>query len=253
MIYTCSLQSGSNGNCFYVETPDVKLIFDAGISGRMARQRLEEHERDIRDVDAVIISHNHTDHVKYAGVYNRKYSLPVYITPGSWQVSRSMLGRVHDLNHFQPGDSLRFADTLVETVPTPHDGVDGVAFSVRNGDKRLGIFTDLGHCFDGLNELLSSLDGVYLESNYDPEMLENGPYPPWLKKRIMGDGGHISNEEASQLVCDCAANLKLLVLSHLSQFNNEPEIALNTAQSILGEDFPIAIAQRTHASEMFVL
>ncbi|MCK4627759.1 MAG: MBL fold metallo-hydrolase, partial [Sedimentisphaerales bacterium] len=128
MIFTCSLQSGSNGNSFYVETNDVRLLFDAGISARSSKQRLAEHERDIRDVEAVIISHNHSDHIKHAGVLHRRFSLPLYMTPGAWHASRGKLGIVNDVRLFEAGDCLQFGSTTVQTVPTAHDGIDGVAF-----------------------------------------------------------------------------------------------------------------------------
>jgi len=253
MISTCSLQSGSNGNCIYVETNDARLLFDAGISSLSAQRRLAQYERNIREVDAVIISHNHSDHLRHAGVFHRKFSMPVYITNGAWQAGRSMLGIVKETCFFEPGQILQFGETTVETVPTPHDGVECVAFVITSQNTSLGIFTDLGHCFEGIDKWLSKLDGLYLESNYDPEMLSNGPYPVWLKQRIQGLGGHISNGEAAQLVSESASGLKLLILSHLSEHNNRPELALATAREILGSSMPIALAERTGASEMFTI
>ncbi len=253
MIFTCSLQSGSNGNSFYVETNDVRLLFDAGISARSSKQRLAEHERDIRDVEAVIISHNHSDHIKHAGVLHRRFSLPLYMTPGAWHASRGKLGIVNDVRLFEAGDCLQFGSTTVQTVPTAHDGIDGVAFVISSINNKLGIFTDLGHRFEGIEKWITELDAVYLESNYDDEMLTNGPYPHWLKNRIRGDGGHLSNTEAAQLVDDSAQELQLLILSHLSEHNNSPEIALATARDILGKGFPIAMAHRGQVSEMFTV
>jgi len=252
-MLTCSLQSGSNGNSFYVETDDVRLLFDAGISARSSEQRLAEHDRDIRDVEAVIISHNHSDHIKHAGVLHRRFSLPLYMTPGVWRASRGKLGAVNDVRLFDAGDCLRFGSTTVETVPTAHDGIDGVAFIISSENKKLGIFTDLGHRFEGIEKWITELDALYLESNYDDEMLDNGSYPHWLKNRIRGDGGHLSNTEAAQLVDDSAQGLQLLILSHLSEHNNSPETALATARDILGEAFPIAMTQRSQVSEMFTV
>jgi phosphoribosyl 1,2-cyclic phosphodiesterase len=253
MISTCSLQSGSNGNCFYVETADTKLLFDAGVSGRAAQLRLAQHGRDIREVDALIISHNHSDHVRHAGVYQRKFSIPLYITPGAWQASRGMLGQVPDIRFFEPGQFLQFDTTVVESVPTPHDGVDCVAFVISCAGKKLGIFTDLGHRFEGLDRWITELDALYLESNYDPDMLDRGDYPFWLKRRIRGAGGHLSNGEAAQLVNETASSLQLLILSHLSEHNNHPELALATARDILGMNFPVTLAGRSEVSEMFTI
>jgi phosphoribosyl 1,2-cyclic phosphodiesterase len=250
-IFTCSLQSGSNGNCIYVETPDARLIFDAGISGKVAQQRLACYQRELDQADGLIISHNHSDHVKGAGVFHRKFQVPLYITTGAWKATKNKLGSVREVQHFSPGEILCFGTTRVETIPTAHDGIDGVAFIVAYGDKRLGIFTDLGHPFAGLADHLMELDGLYLESNYDPEMLENSAYPGWLKKRIRGEGGHLSNREASYLVRTCGQKLRFLVLSHLSEHNNSPALALETAQEILASIVPVYLAPRTGVSDAF--
>jgi len=252
-MFTCALQSGSNGNCIYVETPDARLLFDAGISAQCAGKRLADHGRDITKVDALLISHNHSDHVRSAGIFQRKFGHPLYITAGAWQKCRTRLAPVCDVRHFEPGEQLRFGSTSVETVATAHDSVDGVAFVVGDEFTRLGIFTDLGHRFDGLEDWIGSLDAVYLESNYDPQMLADGPYPPWLKRRITGSGGHLSNIEAARLVLDCGRQLKLLILSHLSEHNNHPDVALETARELLGPELPIVLAPRTAVSEMFCL
>jgi len=252
-MLTCSLQSGSNGNSIYVETPDVRLLFDAGISGKIAQQRLNQHGRDLHQVDALLISHNHSDHISSAGVFQRRCSFPLYITPRTWQSCRARLAPVTDLCHFHSGEKLEFGTTTVETIPTAHDGTDGCAFVIIHNGKKLGIFTDLGHCFDGIEDCIAQLDALYLESNYDPEMLANGPYPPWLKNRIIGPGGHLSNFEAADLVRQAGKNLQLLILSHLSEHNNHPDLALATARQYLPADLPIAIAPRTSASEMFTL
>lgn len=250
-MITFSLQSGSNGNCIYVETPDARLLFDAGISGRAAKERLVQHGRAIEDVNAIIISHDHRDHVCGAGVFQRKFGLPIYLTGKTYNACRSQLGTVRDLRYFDAGCELQFGSTVVGTVSTAHDGADGVAFTVISEGKKLGVFTDLGHRFDGLEEWISGLDMLYLESNYDPQMLNSGPYPPWLKRRICGQKGHLSNMEASELVRDCGGRLQLYILSHLSEQNNNPAVAMRTAKSILGGDFPLAVAPRTAVSEVF--
>lgn len=252
---TCALQSGSNGNCFYVETPDVRLLFDAGISGRAARGRLAQHGRDIAEVDALILSHNHTDHTRGAGVFHRLFSLDVYMTPRVWQATRDQIGAIDPqrLHHFDPGQSLQFGNTEVLTVPTAHDGYDGVAFIVRSRGKNLGIFTDLGHRFTGIEECISPLHLIYLESNYDPQMLAAGSYPPWLKQRISGDKGHLANHEAGELARDAGGSLQRLVLSHLSEHNNDPQIALNTVRQHVPADLSVSIAPRYDTTEMFII
>lgn len=254
-IVTCALQSGSNGNCIYVETQDARLLFDAGISGKVARQRLAEHGREITDVDAVIMSHDHSDHSRCAGVFHRKYDLELYMARRVWQATRDRLGAVEQrrLHEFEPGETLKFGGTEVATVPTAHDGCGGVAFVVTHEGKSLGIFTDLGHRFEGIEECIGRLHLVYLESNYDPQMLAAGPYPKWLKERIAGDGGHLANAEAAQLAKDAGGRLQRLILAHLSEHNNRPELAVATAREHVGMELPISVALRHGVTEMFAV
>ena len=183
----------------------------------------------------------------------RRYGMPLYATAKTYRASRAKLGDVEQPVHFRAGAAIEFGGTVVQTIPTAHDGADGVAFVVMYGGKRLGIFTDLGHRFPGIADWLNGLDGLYLESNYDPQMLRTGPYPAWLKHRIVGSKGHLSNVEAAELVGDGADRLQLLVLAHLSEHNNCPELALETARALAPADLPIVVASRTCASEMFVV
>jgi phosphoribosyl 1,2-cyclic phosphodiesterase len=249
-MHVISLQSGSNGNCIYVETGGVKLLFDAGISGNRAKDRLARQGRDIAGVDAVLISHDHVDHSRCMGVYHRKFGLPIYATAKTHRAaSRFDLGDIEDLRHFTAGETLPFGKVTVETISTPHDGVDGVVFVVDDGTYRLGILTDLGHVFEELEAVIGSLDAVLLESNYDPEMLANGPYPEFLKQRIEGPGGHISNIEAAEVLKSSSSNrLKWVCLAHLSEDNNTPALALKAHSRILGKRLPIFVATRFEAS-----
>ncbi len=248
-----SLQSGSNGNCYHVQAGGARLVFDAGISGKRADTRLAAAGLDIRDADAVIISHDHADHVGCAGIYHRKFKLPVYMTPqtlkAAWQ--RVPLGKFRGVSHFCCGDVLKFDGVSVQTIPTPHDGADGSAFVIDDGKHRLGILTDLGHVFAGLADLISSLDAVILESNFDPRMLEAGLYPPFVKRRIRGPGGHLSNIESAELIRRHGkGRLQWLCIAHLSQNNNTPELALETHRKTLGRTLSIRLAGRHAATEV---
>jgi len=247
-----SLQSGSNGNCIYVESGSVRLLFDAGISGKQAELRLAAHGRDIRDITAVVISHDHSDHVRCLGIYQRKFQLPVYVTAKTIRAAtaRRDLGRLGDVRPFRAGAMLPFGPVTVETIPTPHDGADGVAFVVGDGRRRLGILTDLGHVFPGLAETVASLDAALLESNYDPAMLDNGPYPASVKRRIRGPGGHLSNAEAAELLAGAGGGLRWACLAHLSGENNSPSLALRTHRGLLGSRFPLHLASRRGATDV---
>jgi phosphoribosyl 1,2-cyclic phosphodiesterase len=249
-MLTCSLQSGSNGNCIYVEAAGVRLLFDAGISGRQARGRLAQHDRDIHDVDAVILSHRHGDHTRCAGVYQRSYNLPLYMTPATHLAIKPFVGKLTDVRTFQPRDTLTFGPVSVHTIATPHDAAESVAFVISAEGRHLGIFTDLGHPFRDLAGALADLHAVYLESNYDAVMLATGGYPEELKARIRGDGGHISNDEAVELLRRCLPRPKWVALSHLSEHNNDPNLALETHRATLGQAYPLWAASRYRASDL---
>jgi phosphoribosyl 1,2-cyclic phosphodiesterase len=251
LVLTFSLQSGSNGNAIYVEAAGVRLLFDAGISGRQARLRMAQHDRDIRSVQAVLLSHGHSDHTRFAGVYQRALKVPVYATLATAHAAAAYSSKKGEVRLFLPGDTLHFGAVSVHALPTPHDAEQSVAFVVTCEGQRLGILTDLGHPFAALARLLPDLDAAYLESNYDPDMLAAGSYPPELKARIRGDGGHLSNVEAAALIKGCGRRRpKWIALAHLSEHNNSPELALETHRAVLGRHYPLTVASRYRVSEV---
>lgn len=245
------LQSGSNGNCFFVASGGTQLVIDAGISGSQAERRLHDHGYEIRESAALLITHDHRDHAQNLGIYHRKFRLPVHITePTLRQVRRwCNLGNLGEgVRHFRPGDSIGFGPLTVTSIPTPHDGVDGVAFVISDGQHRVGILTDLGHEFDGLRDVLRSLDAVVIESNYDEQMLEQGPYSPGLKQRIRGPGGHLSNRETAELLRSAGENLRWACLCHLSAENNHPHLALETSRELVRESVELYVSHRDRAT-----
>jgi phosphoribosyl 1,2-cyclic phosphodiesterase len=252
-MQTFSLQSGSNGNSIFVQAGETGLLIDAGISGRQLKLRLAAHGKSVSDIHAVLITHDHNDHARHAGVYDRLFSIPTYITRKTHEHVRSILGKTRYTREFVAGQSFCIQDTAVHTIPTPHDAVDGVIFVIEHKDRRLGIFTDLGHPFSALGPLLANVDAAYLESNYDEQMLETGPYPPMLKARIRGSGGHISNFEAAELLADCNRRPQWIALAHLSNENNSPQLALQTHRDRLGSDYPLWVASRYEPSELYTV
>lgn len=255
-ITAFSLQSGSNGNCIYVETGGVKLLFDAGINGVQAEKKLAATGRDIRDVDAMIISHDHGDHIRYAGIYQRKFGIPLYVTQKTLDISvrRHPIGKLNDVRFFQSDDRIDIKDVTIQAVPTPHDSEDGAAFVVTSDKKSLGIMTDLGHAFHGLEDLICSLDAVFIESNYDPGMLERGPYTAFLKKRIRGPEGHLSNLEAAELLRRASREkLKWACLAHLSEQNNKASLAIATHRKIVHPGMLLHIASRYATSDILTV
>lgn len=248
-MLTFSIQSGSNGNCIYVEANGARLLFDAGVSGNCTAKRMAQHGRDVRDAQGVIISHDHIDHIQCAGILQRKFGIPIYVTRKTLAATHCRLGRMADVRHFESGDTLEFGHVRVHTVRTPHDAADGVAFVVECESRKLGILTDLGHPFPGLQSLIAELDAAYLECNYDPEMLEFGTYPEILKERIRGHGGHISNNEAAQLLKSCTKKRpKWIAVAHLSQENNRPELAFEAQYRAVSRDYPVYHASRYDCS-----
>ena len=255
-FFAIALQSGSSGNCIYVQAGSTRLLFDAGISAKKIQNRLQPFGIALHQVDAVMLSHEHSDHVSSARVLARRHHLPMFASRGTAAMlrERGVLGAGAALHAFCAGETLRFGTVSVETLPTPHDGVDGVAFIVDAGSQRLGILTDLGHVFDGLREAVRSLDGAFLESNYDPAMLENGPYPASLRARVAGPGGHLSNGEAAELLRSCAgARMKWATLAHLSENNNSEAIARETHRALGRPGLPVHVASRNAATGIFQL
>lgn len=241
------LQSGSAGNCCFVEANGVRLLLDAGLSATRVARRLTSAGVELGRIDAIVVTHDHSDHVGAAGPLCRRLGAPLCITEATWAASRHAIREVPAVRHFVAGDEIGFASTLgtltVRTIPTPHDAADGCVFVVDDGRSRLAVMTDFGHAFPALQAALADCDAALLESNYDAQLLSAGGYPVWLKRRIAGGRGHISNAQAAALLRDHGRRLRWCCLGHLSQENNRPELALATARAAVG-DLPLHLAPR---------
>ena len=250
-----SLQSGSDGNCIYVETSSGRFLVDAGLSVRETGRRLALAGRRLSDIDALLVTHEHTDHSLSAGTLSNRYGIPTYVTAATEEAicRRRRFPSLCSARHFSPGACLDFGAVHVETLRTPHDSVEGSVFVIEDGGLRLGILTDLGHVFDGLGEVVRSLDAVFLESNYDPDMLRCGKYPAFLKQRISGKGGHISNEESARLVAEAGKSFSWVCLAHLSGENNTPDVAAWTHREIAGPVQKLHVAPRGRIGEELVV
>jgi phosphoribosyl 1,2-cyclic phosphodiesterase len=244
-----TLQSGSSGNCVFVCSNHTCVLFDAGISGSKAQSRLAEYGYDIRDCQALVLSHEHYDHISGVGVFHRKFGLPVYANQRTWiaTCNKASTGDIGCPNHFVSGKPFQIGSLRIEPIRTPHDAIDGVCFIIEDtqSGQRFGLLTDLGHVFRGLQKVIGTLDAVLIESNYDEQMLRCGPYPQHLKDRISGKRGHISNDDAAQLLDECnAGQLQWVCLGHLSAHNNSPEVALATHRERYGDRFAMFCADR---------
>lgn len=222
-----SLNSGSNGNCYYVGNEREAVLVDAGISCREIERRMSRLELDIRKVKALFISHEHSDHIKGAEVLSKKYELPVFITRSTLLCSGLQLDqlRVRSFEAYRP---VAVGGLSVTAFPKLHDASDPHSFIVEGKGIKIGVLTDIGEPCEHVVRNFRQCDAAFLEANYDEEMLEQGRYPYYLKKRIRSDKGHLSNLQALQLFTrHRPPALSLLLLSHLSKDNNCPELALN--------------------------
>lgn len=246
-----ALQSGSSGNCIYVESGGTRLLFDAGISGICAQNRLSAFGIDIRSADALFVTHDHSDHTSSVNTFHRKFKIPVWMTLRTCEAVRAKGLKVPgNVEHFCSNTRFQFKNLWIEAISTAHDAADGVCFVVDDGRKRFGICTDLGCVFPALPQVLDSLDGVLLESNYDPEMLRNGFYTPWAKKRIQSPAGHLSNEESAHLLAEHGSRLERVLLGHISHENNTEELVMETHRKIIGKEFQCDLAHHFACSDL---
>lgn len=223
-LQIASLNSGSNGNCYYIGNDHEAILVDAGLSCRETEKRLLRLNLNINLIKAVFISHEHTDHVFGLPVLTRKYNLPVYITERTRLSSglRLQPQLVHTFNSYEPVD---IGDIIVHGFPKHHDAADPHSFIVSGSGTRVGIFTDIGNPCNNVIDSFSQCNAVFLESNYDEAMLMNGRYPYHLKQRIRGGKGHLSNKQAYEMFTGCRSPfMSHLLLSHLSRENNSHEI-----------------------------
>lgn len=235
--YFCQLASGSKGNALYVKGGETAVLFDCGLSGRELERRMAERALDPATLSAVVISHEHTDHVSGAGVVCRRYGIPLFITEATCAGSVKQLGKTKSMEIRTMESGLRFAIGSMEIHPfsISHDAADASGFRVSTGGSVLGIATDLGVAGHLVREHLSGCTALVMESNHDPELLYANPNYPWpLKQRVRSRVGHLSNEEAATLLGDLdRSRLAHLVLAHLSEENNTPALAMEAAGTVL--------------------
>jgi len=228
------LGSGSRGNCVFVESGDTCVLIDAGFSGKEIANRLARIGREISCLDAVFVTHEHHDHIHGVGVMSRRCRIPVFANAGTYRSGGKTLTKLHKRCEFQTGDRTVFNDLEVHSFAISHDTADPVGFVVGNGEERLGICTDTGAASRLISRRLGNCTGLVLEFNHDPDMLKNGPYPESLKQRVKSSQGHLSNGDGAGLLASVLHdNLKRIVLAHLSETNNLPEIAYRAARGVI--------------------
>lgn len=253
-----SIASGSSGNCIYVGSDTTHLLVDTGISKKRTEEGLNEIGISLQDMDGILITHEHADHISGLGVISRKYHIPIYATQRTIDAIKlsSSLGKL-DEDLFCPikaDESFMIKDIKCNPMHTSHDAADPVAYRFKSGGKKVAIATDLGTYNDYTVECLKGMDAILIEANHDVHMLQVGPYPYPLKRRILGDRGHLSNELSGQLLSEILHDkLQAVVLGHLSKENNLPELAYETVRleinmadnAYKADDFPIYVARRS--------
>lgn len=216
------LGSGSKGNCTYIESGDDKILIDAGFSGKEIERRLGSINRSAAQLRAILITHEHNDHIAGAGVLSRRYGLPVYLNELTYQASAKKLGKINELEHFVTGESFCIGDLSIHPFSISHDTADPVGFVLKNEKGSIGYCTDTGRLTRLIAHHLAHCSALVLECNHDPHMLRTGPYPFPLQQRISSSTGHLCNEDALEFALDLTArNLRCLFLAHLSETNND--------------------------------
>lgn len=260
-----SLASGSSGNCYYLGNREYGILIDAGIGVRTIKKALKEKDIPFESIIALFITHDHADHIKSAGVLGEKYFLPVYTTEEihvGMNKNYSMTEKIYQSKRVLCKDkTLELRDFAITAFEVPHDGTDNVGYFIEYKGKRFVFATDLGHIPREVAGYLAQANYLVLEANYDTEMLKNGRYSPYLKQRVAGDNGHMSNCDTAEFLASVYdKKLEYVFLCHLSQDNNHPELAFKTVEYRLGQDsikvgkdLHLAVLKRTTPSELYEL
>ncbi|WP_366923603.1 MBL fold metallo-hydrolase [Metallumcola ferriviriculae] len=231
-----TLFSGSSGNAIYIESDESSILVDAGLSGVRIQTALETIGRSASQLDAILVTHEHRDHICGVGVLSRRFDIPVLATKDTWTAMKSTVGKITDKNKIclGPGERKAVQDIGIDFFATSHDAVDPCGYVFSHGHERMGLLTDTGCLHEHMDEALTGCQCLVLEANHDMEMLINGPYPWHLKQRIRGNRGHLSNDAAGEALSRfVTADTCRVVLAHLSAENNLPELAMAAAVGIM--------------------
>ncbi len=262
-IRFCSLASGSSGNCEYLETDKVRILIDSGLSGIQIQKKLCSIGVEPNTVDCILVTHEHKDHTKGVGVLSRRFNIPIYANQKTWESMEKDIGNIEDSNIkiFKTEKEFEISDLGVLPFKTSHDAEDPVGYSFYYKNKKISIATDTGYATSDIKKRIKGSDILMIESNHDVEMLKAGRYPWFLKKRIMSNDGHLSNEDAGDLIKEVLnGNNETVILSHLSKENNFPDLAYQTVKNVLdesgiviNEDINVEVALRDIPTKVYSL
>ncbi len=257
-----SLSSSSTGNCLLVESDESRILFDVGISMKKINTELDKIGLSLSDISAIFITHEHSDHCKSLETINKKYNIPIYTNLETWETLNKTYTKIKDesKNIIDINSKIKFNDISIKSFETNHDCSNSCGYTIEKDNKKISIATDLGTVTDSVYNSLKKSSFVFIESNYDTNMLDVGNYPYQLKKRIASNVGHLSNTQCSQTICKLYKdNTKKFMLGHLSKENNFPELALKTLENTLISnnidlnDINIDVAQRECLSNIIEL
>ena len=251
-LYITSLNSGSNANCYYIGNSHEAVLVDAGLSCRETEKRMKQSGLSMDSVKALFISHEHTDHINGMRGISKKYQLPVFITGATFRNTNMHIDPhlVHSFKHAKP---VVIGNLSITPFRKSHDASDPHSFMISGHGINIGVITDIGYACKQVIRYFRQCQAIFLESNYCDDMLKNGSYPPYLKKRIRSDEGHLSNDQALELFRQYrSTDLRLLILSHLSKNNNKPELVETLFKRKAG-DTKIVVASRYEASPVFCI
>ncbi|MFW5787483.1 MAG: MBL fold metallo-hydrolase [Halanaerobiales bacterium] len=253
------LASGSSGNSIYIKNGKNQILIDAGLSGKELTNRLKKIQADPAEIDAVFLTHEHNDHIDGAGVISRRFDIPIYATEKTWQAASSELGQLCDKDCRILEKDMVFGSFGVHTFSVSHDASDPVGYILHCNNKKIGIATDMGYFDQNIVKELKGMDVLIIEANHDLDMLINGSYPWSVKKRIKSRKGHLSNDDTAALLPEVISdNIPRILLAHLSQDNNNPELAYITIKNNLeyeglkeGEDYKLDFTYQKRPTRLF--
>lgn len=260
MFNFCSLYSGSTGNCLLVQTDETKILIDAGVSQKKIMTALASFNVNIEDIDAILVTHEHSDHVQNVGSLSKRYDIPVYCNIETLNAMPVQKEKISDENRiiFTPNKKFKINDIEIQSFQIPHDAANPCGFNLFHDDKKISIATDIGHMDNNLLDKLKKSSFILLEANYDPDILKYSKYPFQLKQRILSPIGHLSNESSGKTITELTTKygLKSAMLGHLSKENNFPELALKTVtdelqnKNVTTKDVTIQVASRDYPSKL---
>lgn len=236
MIQFSVLGSGSKGNAVYIESEETAILIDCGFSGKELQSRLDKIGRDPSKLSAILVTHEHQDHIGGVGVLSRRFGLEVHMNEGTWRGAEKRVGKLHAMNSFVTGEKYSYHDMEIKSFQISHDTRDPVGYVIGVNGTQLGYCTDTGKVTHLMGQRLKKCHGVILECNHDPILLKNGPYPLSLQQRVRSSQGHLANKDAAEFLEQIIhEELQHVVLAHLSEQNNQPEIAMAEVKKVIGE------------------